>query len=141
MVEVYEPRSEEQVCECWPAFEPLRPHLDGPAFMRQVQRQRVDGYRILALRQDGLVHAVAGFRIVEFLAWGKILYLDDLSTAEPARGQGHATRLLDRLEEIARAAGCVSIHLDTGHARHAAHRLYLRRGFRMTCHHMELSID
>ena len=41
---------------------------------------------------------MAGFRVNEFLAWGKHLYVDDLVTAEGSRGRGLADRLFAWLE-------------------------------------------
>lgn len=80
--------------------------------------------------------SAAGFRFCEFLAWGRVLYIDDLTTIPSARGKGYAGALLDWLTEQAAQQGCDAVHLDTGYTRHAAHRLYLSKGFEMTSHHM-----
>lgn len=45
--------------------------------------------------------AVAGFRVLEFLAWGRALYVDDLSTLPDHRGAGHGRALMDRLAVLA----------------------------------------
>ena len=64
----------------------LRPGLgSAEALVRQVdERQRPTGYRLVGVFADGdeEAAAVAGFRINEYLAWGRHLYLDDLVTAE-----------------------------------------------------------
>ena len=84
----------------------LRPGLgSAAALVRQVdERQRPTGYRLVGAFADGdeEAAAVAGFRINEFLAWEKHLYVDDLVTAAAHRGQGHADRLFAWLEEEAR---------------------------------------
>ncbi|CAA9438992.1 MAG: Histone acetyltransferase HPA2 and related acetyltransferases [uncultured Rubrobacteraceae bacterium] len=49
---------------------------------------------------------MTGFRIVEFLAYGRFLYVDDLVTAKDARSEGHGERMLDRLTGVAREEGC-----------------------------------
>jgi GNAT superfamily N-acetyltransferase len=64
--------------------------------------------------EDGTVPGAAGFRILHTMAWGRILYLDDLIVDEAARGTGLGSRLLPALEEIAREADCEQVHLDTG---------------------------
>lgn len=114
-----------------PALLLLRPHFaDEVSLLAAVERQRAQGYRLLAAFVPGVGHAVAvaGFRIVEYLAWGKALYLDDFSALEAHRGGGHAYALMRRLEEIARAEGCGQFHLDSGFGsqRAAAHTLYYR---------------
>jgi GNAT superfamily N-acetyltransferase len=73
-----------------------------------------------------------GFRIGHSLAWGRFLYIDDLVTLPRARRQGHATSLLAWASDEAARLDCDQIHLDSGTARHEAHRLYLQRGFRIT---------
>jgi ribosomal protein S18 acetylase RimI-like enzyme len=88
-------------------------------------------------RERGGIKAVAGFRMGEFLAWGKTLYVDDLIADEATRGQGYASKLYDWLVEYARREGCDQFHLDsgTGPNRYRAHRFYLGKGMDITSHH------
>lgn len=125
-----------QIESCFDAFSALRPHVRREAFLTQIRRQQAQGFQVLALEQNGLVKSVAGFRTAEFLAWGRVIYIDDLSTLPEARGQGFGGMLLDWLAEYARQQECNALHLDTGYARHVAHRLYLNKGFELNCHHM-----
>lgn len=126
--------------KCFDAFLILRPHLELNMFLSQVERQRQQGYQVLALSEEGEVVSVAGFRVAEFLAWEKILYIDDLSTLPEARCRGFAGQLLTWLADYAKANGCQAVHLDTGYGRHDAHRLYLKKGFIMSSHHMVLNL-
>ncbi len=100
---------------------------------------RPAGYRMLGSFLPDREHAVAatGFRIGNSLAWGRYLYVDDLSTAAHARRQGHAGALLDRLVEEARRLGCGQLHLDSGANpdRFDAHRLYHNHGLAIYAHH------
>ena len=137
---VFHPTSDAELASCFPAFLALRPHLDLEGFLQQVRRQQAQGYRIVAMQADGLVPSAAGYRFTEFLAWGKVLYIDDLTTLEPARGQGHGGALLDWLIAHAREQGCNAVHLDSGYQRHAAHRLYLHKGFVLSSHHLALPL-
>lgn len=125
---------------CFPAFSALRPKLERSQFLPQVRRQQNQDYQIVALWQDGIVKSAAGFRHAEYLAWGKVIYIDDLTTLPGETGQGLAAQLLDWLIARAQADGCQGVHLDTGYERHIAHRLYLRKGFLLQCHHMSLDI-
>ena len=49
--------------------------------------------------------------------------------------------VVKRVIAHARDQGCAGVHLDTGYARHDAHRLYLRKGFRFDCHHLALDLS
>jgi GNAT superfamily N-acetyltransferase len=124
--------------ESFDAFKALRPHLERTEFLAQVRRQQAQGYSMLALRHEGSIKSAAGFRVLEFLAWDKVLYIDDLITLPAEKRRGYAGQLLDWLIQHARDLGCDAVHLDTGYARHDAHRLYLRKGFQLNCHHMAL---
>ena len=125
---------------CFPAFKELRPHLLQGEFLPQVRRQQLQGYQILALRHEGIIKSAAGFRFSEFFAWGKILYIDDLTTMATARSNGFADQLMDWLIDHAKVQQCKGLHLDTGYARHNAHRLYLRKKLLLTSHHMSLEL-
>ncbi len=138
--EPFHPTSDDELAACFPAFLTLRPHLSLDAFKQQVRRQQTQGYRIVAVRADEQVLSAAGYRFAEFLAWGKVLYIDDLTTLESARGHGHAGALLDWLIGQARQQGCNAVHLDSGYQRHAAHRLYLNKGFVLSSHHLALKL-
>lgn len=132
--------SDEEILSCFPAFSALRPHLQEQAFLSQVRRQQAQSYQIVALKHDGMVQSAAGFRFAEFLAWGKVLYIDDLTTLPEATSRGFAGTLMDWLVAHAKSSGCQGLHLDTGYTRHAAHRLYLRKGLQLNCHHLALDL-
>lgn len=128
--------TEEQARKCFAAFKELRPHLDEDTFVERWREQSVTGYEILAVEKDCEVAAAAGFRMLTTMAWGRILYLDDLIALPRNRGNGYGTVLLRYLQQETIARGCTELHLDTGYARHDAHRSYLRNGFDILCHHM-----
>ena len=116
-----------------------------PAFSDEVDRfvsrvdtvQRPQGYRLLAAfdPDEASAAAVAGFRFIANLAWGDILYIDDLSTRAAFRRRGYGAGLLDAVAAEAARLGCDAVHLDSGHRRHDAHRVYLAAGYRITSHH------
>ena len=139
--EIFIASSDEEINSSFPAFKELRPSLEFDSFLAQVRRQESQSYKILALRHEGIIKSAAGFRFCEFLAWGKVLYIDDLTSLQNARGKGFAGTLLNWLIEHAKNSGCAGVHLDTGYARHAAHRLYLEKGFQFNCHHLALNVE
>ncbi len=127
--------TDEEIMACYPALAELRPHLKREDFLERVRRQQNQGYHLLYLADNNMVKAAAGFRLSETLAWGKILYIDDLITLANERRQGHSGQLLDWLIAYAQMNHCDELHLDSGHHRHDAHRLYLNKRLRITTHH------
>ena len=107
---------------------------------RQVARQQEQGFRLAAIEADGHVRAVAGYRVIENLAWGKFLYVDDLVTDAAARSEGWGGQLLDWLIQSAREEGCQQFHLDSGVQRFGAHRFYLMKRMQITCHHFAMTL-
>lgn len=132
-----------------PALRTLRathPAMSGPeALEAYLRKAEAEGYRLVGVFEDGRREAVAvaGYRTFTMLAFGRALYVDDLSTLPDARGRGHARALLAWLEEEARRRGCTSLHLDSGvgEGRFAAHRLYHAAGLNVTCHHFEKELE
>ena len=133
---VKEAGNDDDVVRCWPVFHELRPHLTQVEFIRRWKAQREEGYRIVFVESDDVVVAAAGFRIMNTMAWGRILYLDDLIALHTQQGCGWGSALLVWLQDQARAQHCDGVHLDTGYQRHAAHKAYLRNGFELNCHHL-----
>ncbi len=83
---------------------------------------------------------MAGFRVIEFLAYGKFLYVDDLVTTENARSRSYGKRMLDWLVGVAREEGCGSLQLDSGVQRHGAHRFYFREGMKIFGYHFSREV-
>ena len=134
-------KTHDEIVQSFDAFLELRPHLRSKEiFVAQVMEQYKEGYEIIAAHEQDEVVACIGFRFLTTLAWGKILYIDDLITKEKTRGKGYGKILLDHVIQIAREHLCKEVHLDTGYARHAAHKVYLKQGFEFNCHHLALKI-
>lgn len=141
MSEILRVRDHASIRRCFPVMAQLRPHLSENAFCDQVLRQfEIQGYQLAAVEENGRIVAVAGYRLVENLAWEKFLYLDDLITDDARRGQGFGGRLFDWITEEAAREGCNALHLDSGVQRFAAHRFYLGKGMEMTCRHFGLAL-
>ena len=126
-----------EIRKCLKAMQALRPHLKNEKeFLEKVKRQQANGYLLVFIERKGIAVCAAGFRLAEFLSWGKVLYIDDLTTLPEHRGKGYAGAILDMLFDYARENGCDEVHLDSGHQRYDAHRLYLHKGFRIIDHHL-----
>jgi GNAT superfamily N-acetyltransferase len=128
------------------ALRELRPQVgDEGSFVVRVRRQFDHGYRLIGAFDVEHEHAVsvAGFRVDEKLAWGRHIYIDDLSTLPEGRGRGGATALLRFIDAAASAEGISQVHLDSGvqPERQAAHRLYFSEGYRISSYHFQKSLQ
>jgi GNAT superfamily N-acetyltransferase len=94
--------TDEQIRECFTAMRQLRRHLTEPQFIDGGKRQMQSGYRLTYLRNDYQVASVAGFRIREDFAWGRLMYVDDLVTDETHRRRGYGSKHFAWLIEYAR---------------------------------------
>ncbi len=143
-MEILTAATPEQLRRVFPVMRELRPHLSEENFIEQVQRQaQTQGYILIYVEDaQGEPCAAAGYRPTEMLHWGKVLYIDDLVTAERAREQGAAGHLFNHIVELARAQNCDAVHLDSGthSGRWAAHRFYHKRGMSITSYHFVLNL-
>lgn len=138
-IEIAEARSDEDVLATRDVMRQLRPHIAPDAYLPTVRRMmQHDGYRLVALREGGVVRAVAGFRFMEMLYAGKMLYVDDLNTDAGSRSSGHGRVLMEWLKAIARDHGCEQLHLDSGVQREAAHRFYFRERLTISAYHFRV---
>jgi GNAT superfamily N-acetyltransferase len=133
--------TDDEIRACFPVMRQLRPHLAENQFVARVRRQEREGFQLAFVRSGDTIHAVTGFRFLENLASGKILYVDDLVTHADKRSQGWGGVLLDWLTAQARARDCAALELDSGVQRFGAHRFYLRRRMDIVSHHFRLVLD
>jgi GNAT superfamily N-acetyltransferase len=124
-----------EIADCFGVMAQLRPHLEAPLFVERVRRMEREGFQLAALRENGVVQAVAGFRIYENLVTGRQMYVDDLVTNDATRSHGHGRALLTWLAGLAEAEGCLAIELDSGTHRKEAHRFYFRERMAITAFH------
>ncbi len=140
--EIITANKNEDIALCFPVYRELRSQLiDEDSFIKQILRQQEAGFKLIFTKDSTTVVACAGYRLLEMFGWGKMIYIDDLITKEDARGKGYGRHLLNYIEEQARLLNCKEIHLDSGYQRHNAHRLYLRQGFQLSCHHFSKVIS
>lgn len=133
-------QSDQDILDCWDVVKELRPHLLHPQqYLEQVKEMMREDYRMIyvCVQEEGVSKAVsfAGFRNMQMLYTGKIIYIDDLGTLSDYRGHGYAGQLLEYIFRLARDTGKTSVHLDSGYHRNTAHRLYLQKGFILNSHH------
>jgi len=124
-----------EIAACYPVMQQLRPDLAASEFVELVRQLEKSGYRLVFMKLDEQVVAVAGFRLGKSLAWGRFLYVDDLVTSAQYRSRGCGARLLSWLRAYAIAENCRQLHLDSGIQREDAHRFYQREGLSKASYH------
>ncbi len=126
--------------KCWEVMHALRPHLTQDRYLALLSEMTQKGYSLLFLEENGKAVSALGFRYMTMLYAGHIIYIDDLTSLPESRGKGYASQLLDYIIAKARQEKLNGVHLDSGHQRFDAHRLYLNKGFRISCHHFQLDL-
>jgi GNAT superfamily N-acetyltransferase len=119
--------SDQDILSCYPVLSQLRPHLTETTFVERIRSMEREGFK-LAYLTDTHVHAVAGYRCMDMLATGKVLYIDDLVTDAAHRSRGYGKALLDWLIGEAQREECDYLTLDSALKRIDAHRFYRRNG-------------
>ncbi len=123
---------------CKEAILEFRSNLDRKKVVDQVfQMIAHEGFELAFIPDANNTKAAAfiGYRKLNMLRTGPIIYVDDLFTFTESRGKGYAGALLDYVNGQAINEGINSIHLDSGYALHTAHRLYLNKGYYLACNH------
>ncbi|HYP24770.1 MAG TPA: GNAT family N-acetyltransferase [Actinomycetota bacterium] len=122
VVELHGP---DELRRAWPVMSELRGHLSEDRWLELTEAMGPDGYRLLALEDDGgTIQALAGIRVSTNLYYGRHMWVDELVTASTARSSGHGRALLGHVEELAVSEGCEMVGLSSGIKRVDAHRFY-----------------
>jgi GNAT superfamily N-acetyltransferase len=118
--------TDDAILACYPVVSELRPHLLETSFVATIRRMEPQGFRLASLTSNGVVQAVAGYRVVEMLRTGLMLEIDDLVTTDQARSSGYGKALFEWIAAEARAEQCSVLELDSAVHRADAHRFYFR---------------
>jgi GNAT superfamily N-acetyltransferase len=122
---------QQEIQRYYPIMQELYPHLEEAVFTNQVIEQMKEGYRLACVEVGKKIKALAGFRVLTFLAWGRVLYIDDLVTVSEARKKGYGKKILQWVFEQAKRLKCNHVHLNSGPHRHDAHRFYMNQGMKI----------
>ena len=141
MIEIKFAETDEEIQACYDVISELRPHIAREDFLPQVRRQEsASGFRLVRLTDGGVVKAVGGIRVAEWLARGLSLDIEDLVATESDRSKGYGGRLFDWIVEHARSRGCNEVRLVSHVTRYRAHQFYLRKGMIIDCHFFSLPL-
>ena len=102
----------------------LRTHLDKSKYLELLAEMRPNGYRMVAVEDEGAIVALAGMTTSVNFYYGHYMWVYDLITTDKGRSKGYGIALLGHLEQMARDEGCETIALSSAHFRKDAHRFY-----------------
>jgi ribosomal protein S18 acetylase RimI-like enzyme len=139
-MEIKQAKEKDDFLMCWDVVHELRPHLNQEQYLTLILYMIDEGYKMIYIEENSKAVSFCGYRVTTMLHRGRSIYIDDLCTLPEARGKGHAKALLDYVLKKARSEELQSVHLDSGHQRHDAHRLYLNSGFKITSHHFAIDL-
>lgn len=135
-IRIYHAETDDDIAATFDVMHQLRPHLDRAGYIPLIRGLMAsDGFKLLVLADDGAVGAVAGYRLMNMLYCGRLLYVDDLVADERVRSRGYGAQLVARLKQEARAQGCSEVQLISRVIREQAHLFYVREGFGIECFH------
>lgn len=141
-MKIEQAQSDEQIAATFPVMRQLRPHLVEEEYVPQIRALMAsDNFRLAFLMDEDEVRAVAGYRLMNMLYCGRLLYVDDLVSDERVRSRGYGARLLAWLKDEGRREGCVELQLISRVIREQAHRFYFREGLGIECFHFRTSLQ
>lgn len=134
---ISEVTSDLEIEQCWEVISLLRPHLDKNNWKEIIyEMMKNEKYRISGIMENNQCVAFAGYRIMNSLHSGHIIYIDDLCTLESHRGKGLGSQLLEYIEQMARTNAMDAVVLDTDFTNNTAQKVYLKSGFQLAALHL-----
>lgn len=136
-MQIKEVNTEVEIQQCWEVISLLRPHLDKTNWLNIIlEMMRNEKYSIAVIEDNNQFVAFAGYRIMNSLHSGHIIYIDDLCTLQSHRGKGLASQLLDYIENIALSKNLDAVVLDTDFHNNTAQKVYFKSGFKLVAVHL-----
>lgn len=133
--------SDSGIAATFDVMQQLRPQLTRDTYVAKIRTLMTsDGFRLVALSEEGQARAVAGYRFMTMLYCGRLLYVDDFVTDERVRSRGYGGRLLTWLKAEGQRQGCRELQLISRVTREQAHRFYFREGLGIECFHFRVAL-
>jgi len=108
------------------------PELSLDLFLQRAERARRGGWRLFAALLDGEPAAAVGFRLLEDIAWGRTLMVEQLVVDSGLRDRGVGTALMLRMADLGRLTRCDHVRAGVGAQRTSAHAFLEVIGMRQT---------
>jgi GNAT superfamily N-acetyltransferase len=103
--------------------------LDKNQFVADRHRLTAEGYRLIGVKIDGAIIAIASYVITPHPVYYRELQIHDMATSEAFQSKGFGSMLLAELERNAHESQCGRCYVNSRADRAAAHRFYERNGY------------
>ncbi len=123
---IRELRADAEIAGAFPLMSSLRDRITRDAFLAEVRRQQIEGYRLYGGFDGNRLVCLAGVRRSHTLARGEHLFVDDLVTEKAEQGRGRGAEMVQWLAKRAGQEGIPRIYLDS---RVTAKGFYEKIGF------------
>lgn len=124
-MKIKELTTEKEWQEAYKVMCQLRTHLDEAAYIDLVKEAvKVERYHLIAIYKEGEIVAVAGFKPMITLYYGRFVWVCDLVTDKQKRSKGYGEHLLSYIHQWAERYQFESVALSSGLQRYSAHRFY-----------------
>jgi GNAT superfamily N-acetyltransferase len=141
MTTLHHPATDAEILATFEVMHHLRPMLTRETYVARIREMmETQDYRLSAVVEDGVVRAVAGWRVLDMLYCGRFLSVDDLVSDPDGRSKGHGKALLDWLKDEARRQGCGHLELISNVVRERAHAFYFREGLAVDAFHFRVKV-
>ena len=77
----------DELLQVLPVVRALRPNVNEENIRSLIGGMMQRGYHLIYTEEDGVATAFCGYRYSEHLAWGRVIYVDDLGTLPNYRGK------------------------------------------------------
>jgi GNAT superfamily N-acetyltransferase len=121
--------TDNEIMACFDVLSELRPHIPKQGFLPLIRELYANQcYKLVYLKQENKIKAVAGIRIAKWLHTGTYLEIEELITEADQRSKGYGAQLFDWVVSYAKQHHCNQVRLVSGVKRELAHKFYLKKG-------------
>lgn len=118
-------QTKEEILTGFSVMKHLRTYLDENSYLELVlEAQQKEGYRLVALYDNGKMVAITGFMPMITLYNGRFIWVCDLVTEPSERSKSYGEKLLSYVHKWAKENGYNIVSLSSGLQRVDAHRFY-----------------
>lgn len=129
-MEIKELHKKEEMLQAFPLVNLMYPKMSEKEFSAALDEMiSLNNYKMVALFEDKKMLAVCGYWLASMLYCGLYLQASNLVVTQEMRSQGLGKKILNFLEEKAKALKCKKLVLDSYTENKKSHPLYFRENF------------